>query len=58
MLRELFNSGYLYVKGINAQSAMRTLDMLQEISKTFTTFDDWYDGLAEIIELKQEAESN
>ncbi|CAM5484973.1 PD-(D/E)XK endonuclease-like domain-containing protein OS=Lysinibacillus sphaericus OX=1421 GN=LS41612_04765 PE=4 SV=1 [Lysinibacillus sphaericus] len=57
MLRELFNSGYLYVKGINAQSAMRTLDMLQEISKTFTTFDDWYDGLAEIIELKQEAES-
>ncbi|MER2155790.1 MAG: hypothetical protein ABS917_16480 [Solibacillus sp.] len=57
LLRELFNSGYLYVKGVNAQSAMRTLDMLQEISKTFTTFDDWYDGLAEIIELKQEAES-
>lgn len=57
LLRELFYSGYLYVNGVNAQKALRTLDMLQEITKTFTKFEDWYDCLEEIIEQKQEAES-
>lgn len=56
LLRELFNSGYLYVKGVNTQSAMKTLGMLQEITKAFTTFDEWDDCLDEIIALKRQAE--
>lgn len=57
LLRELFYSGYLYVNGVNAQTAMLTLDMLQEITKTFTKFEDWYNCLEEIVEMKQEAET-
>ncbi|ETP67318.1 hypothetical protein G159_19430 [Planococcus glaciei CHR43] len=57
LLRELFNSGYLYVKGVNAKSAMRTLDMLKEITKSFTMFEEWYECLRRIVEHKQEAEN-
>lgn len=41
LLREIFNSGYLFIEGISAQIAMRTLDFLQEITKEFTTFEQW-----------------
>ena len=57
LLREILNSGYLYVDKVNAQSAIRILDFLQEITKTYTTFSDWETGLNHIIELKTQAEN-
>ncbi|RWQ73461.1 hypothetical protein [Bacillus cereus] len=56
LLREIFNSGYLFVKGINAQTAMRTLDFLQEITKEFTTFNEWTTCIDTLIATKQQAE--
>ncbi|WP_422424585.1 hypothetical protein [Bacillus sp. PSXD-155] len=56
LLREIFNSGYLFVDGINAQTAMRTLDFLQEITKSFTTFNEWTTCIDTLIATKQQAE--
>ncbi|PEZ63326.1 hypothetical protein CN372_14030 [Bacillus anthracis] len=56
LLREIFNSGYLFVKGINAQTAMRTLDFLQEITKEFTTFNEWTTCIDTLIATKQQVE--
>lgn len=56
LLREICNSGYLFVKGINAQTAMRTLDFLQEITKGFTTFEEWTTCIDNLIATKQQAE--
>ncbi|WP_144488485.1 hypothetical protein [Bacillus sp. ABP14] len=56
LLREIFNSGYLFVDGINAQTAMRTLDFLQEITKSFTTFNEWITCIDTLIATKQQAE--
>jgi hypothetical protein len=57
LLREIFNSGYLFVGGINAQTAMRTLDFLEEITKGFTTFNEWATCIDNLIEKKKKAES-
>jgi hypothetical protein len=56
LIREIFNSGYLTVEGNNAQSAMRTLDFLKEITKHFKTFKEWTTCLDDLIEKKKNAE--
>lgn len=56
LLREIFNSGYLFVEGINAQTAMRTLDFLQEITKGFTAFNEWTTCIDTLIATKQQTE--
>ncbi|MFD2446584.1 hypothetical protein ACFSO7_21835 [Bacillus sp. CGMCC 1.16607] len=56
LLREIFNSGYLFVEGISAQIAMRTLDFLQEITNGFSTFDQWTKCIDNLITTKQQVE--
>lgn len=57
LLREIFNSGYLFIEGENAQKAMRTLDFLQEVTKGFTTFIEWTTCIDCLIEKKAVAEN-
>lgn len=56
LLREIFNSGYLTIDGRNGKEALRTLDYLQEVTKDFTTFNEWKDCINNLIQLKEKAE--
>lgn len=56
LLREIFNSGYLFIDGINAQVAIRNLDLLQEITNGFTKFCEWTSCIDGIILTKQKNE--
>lgn len=56
LLREIFNSGYLFVDGLNAQAGIRTLDLLQEITRRFKTFSEWTTCIDNLIATKQQAE--
>ncbi|WP_413367309.1 hypothetical protein [Lysinibacillus sp. 3P01SB] len=56
LLREIFASGYLFVDGVNVQKAMRTLDLLREITNSFTTFSEWTTCIDKLIVQKKQAE--